>query len=172
VHPAAAVLTFLCPGLRFFHDGQLDGRMKKLSVHLARRPDEVPNEDLREFYSLLLKCIHLPIAQNGDWRLLDCSPAWEGNWTSDCFIGFAWQADGRGPLLVAVNYSGNQSQGYLQVPFGEIRGHAVRLQDLMSDAAYDRDGDDLLSRGLYLDMAPWGYHVFELSLQKGTQPSS
>ena len=32
----------------------------------------------------------------------------------------------------------------------------------MSDARYDRDGDDLISRGLYLDLQPWGYHVFEM----------
>jgi hypothetical protein len=57
----------------------------------------------------------------------------------------------------------------MQVPFEEIRGHAVRLQDLMSEAVYDRDGNDLLSRGLYLDMAPWGYHVFELSAQERSQ---
>ena len=33
----------------------------------------------------------------------------------------------------------------------------------MSSAVYDRDGDDLLARGLYLDMPAWGYHVFEVS---------
>ena len=169
VHPAAAVLTFLCPGLRFFHDGQFDGRAKKLSVHLGRRPDEVPDETLRDFYGRLLQCIHRPVAQDGDWQLLNCTPAWEGNWTSDCFICFASQKSGHAPLLVVVNYAGNQSQCYMQVPFEEIRGHAVRLQDLMSEAVYDRDGNDLLSRGLYLDMAPWGYHVFELSAQERSQ---
>jgi glycosidase len=171
VHPAAAVLTFLCPGLRFFHDGEFEGRTKKLSVHLGRRPDEAPNEILREFYERLLTCIHRPTAQDGDWQLVNCTPAWEGNWTSDCFICFGWQAAGRPPLLVAVNYAANQSQCYVQVPFGEFRGHSVQLKDLMGSAVYERDGDELLSRGLYLDLAPWGYHVFELSLLKSTQPS-
>ena len=32
----------------------------------------------------------------------------------------------------------------------------------MSDARYDRDGSEVVSRGLYLDMRPWGYHVFEM----------
>jgi hypothetical protein len=32
----------------------------------------------------------------------------------------------------------------------------------MSTALYDRDGNDLLSRGLFLDMPAWGYHVFEV----------
>ena len=39
----------------------------------------------------------------------------------------------------------------------------VRLTDLMGPARYDRDGSDLVSRGLYLDLLPWGYHVFEVT---------
>jgi hypothetical protein len=36
------------------------------------------------------------------------------------------------------------------------------LQDLMSTVSYIRDGNDMLSQGLYLDMPAWHYHVFEL----------
>jgi hypothetical protein len=163
VHRAAAVLTFLCPGLRFFHDGQFEGRTKKLSVHLGRRPSEAVELPVRQFYDRLLDCVHQPAIRNGDWRLLDCSPAWDGNWTWDCFIGFAWQTTGELPLLIITNYAANQSQCYLQMPFEEMRGHKIRLQDLMSLAVYERDDDELLGKGLYLDMPPWGYHVFKLS---------
>jgi len=38
----------------------------------------------------------------------------------------------------------------------------VRLKDLMGPASYDRDGTDLVSRGLYLDLPPWSFHVFEV----------
>jgi hypothetical protein len=41
-----------------------------------------------------------------------------------------------------------------------LRGGKVMLQDLMSDAGYEREGDDLLNRGLYLDLPAWGFHVF------------
>ena len=30
----------------------------------------------------------------------------------------------------------------------------------MGAARYERDGDEPCARGLYLDMPPWGYHVF------------
>jgi hypothetical protein len=33
----------------------------------------------------------------------------------------------------------------------------------MGPAAYDRRGDELMSKGLYLDMPAWGYHVFAIS---------
>ena len=163
MHRAAAVLSFLCPGLRFFHDGQFEGRSKKLSVHLGRRPSEAVELPLRQFYDRLLDCIHQPAVRNGEWRLLDCNPSWDGNWTWDCFIGFSWQALEELPLLVITNYAANQSQCYLQIPFEKLRGHKIRLQDLMSPAVYERDGDELLAKGLYLDMPPWGYHVFKVS---------
>ena len=40
VHEAAAVIAYLTPGLRFFHDGQMEGRRVRLSPHLVRAPIE------------------------------------------------------------------------------------------------------------------------------------
>jgi glycosidase len=40
VHAAAAVITFLSPGLRFLHHGQFAGRKKRISPHLVRGPEE------------------------------------------------------------------------------------------------------------------------------------
>ena len=39
-HRAAAILTFLTPGLRFFHQGQREGKRVRIPVHLGRGPDE------------------------------------------------------------------------------------------------------------------------------------
>jgi hypothetical protein len=41
----------------------------------------------------------------------------------------------------------------------------VRLEDLMGPARYDREGSDLLSRGLYLDLPPYRRHVFRISAE-------
>ena len=163
VHRAAAVLTFLSPGLRFFHDGQFEGRIKKFPVHLGRRPNEAVELSVRDFYDRLLYCVHQATIGDGQWQLLDCTPAWDGNWTWDCFICFAWQAPGELPLIVVVNYSGNQSQCYLKIPFDEIGGRMICLEDQINPVTYERPGDELRSRGLYLDMPAWGYHVFSLT---------
>src|SRR5262245_60501159 len=50
VHEAAAVITFLSPGLRFFHEGQFSGRKTRISPHLGRRPDEPVDAELGKFY--------------------------------------------------------------------------------------------------------------------------
>jgi hypothetical protein len=35
---------------------------------------------------------------------------------------------------------------------------------LLSSACYDRDGNDLLERGLYLDLESWSYHIFTVGV--------
>jgi hypothetical protein len=162
-YEAAAVLTFLCPGLRFFHQGQMEGRSKKIPVHLGRGPEESPRPELVEFYDKLLNCLRRPEAGNGEWRLLECAPAWDGNWTWDCFICFALRDTHGKTVISVVNYASNQSQCYLQIPFGDLLGKALTFRDLMSPAVYERQGSDILSRGLYLDLPPWGYNIFELT---------
>ena len=163
VHEAAAVITFLSPGLRLFHQGQLDGRRKRISPHLIRAPFEPPDERLRRFYNRLLQVLGRPIVREGTWQLLECRPAWEGNGTADDFVAFAWQRGHSERLIVTVNYAGTQGQCYVRLPFGELSGRTVRLADLTSSASYDRSGTDVTSQGLYLDMPAWGYHVFEVT---------
>jgi SAM-dependent methyltransferase len=162
IHEAAAVITFLSPGLRFFHQGQFEGRLKRISPHLVRAPIETPNEALQQFYRRLLPVAHRATVRNGQWQLLDCAPAWDGNWTWDNFLACAWHGPEGERLLVAVNYAEHQGQCYVPLPFVEVAGRPVRLVDVMGSAIYDREGNDLLSHGLYLDLPGWGYHVFEL----------
>jgi len=58
----------------------------------------------------------------------------------------------------------NQSQCHIRLPFAELDGGAVRLHDRMGQASYDRSGTELLARGLFVDLPPWGCHVFELGV--------
>jgi hypothetical protein len=163
VHEAAAVITYLSAGLRFFHQGQFQGRTKRISPHLGRAPNEPINQELGKFYDRLLGVLRRPAVRQGEWQSLEGVPAWEGNWTWDCFLAFAWQVSGEDRLLVTVNYAGNQSQCYVRLPFTDLGNGLWRLTDLMGDATYDRDGDDLHRRGLFLDVPPWRVSVFSLS---------
>jgi hypothetical protein len=163
VHEAAAVITFLSPGLRFFHQGQFQGRTRRISPHLIRGPQEAVDQTLEQFYDRLLAALRRPVVRQGNWQLLECIPAWEGNWTWDCFLVFAWQGPDGERLLVTVNYAPNQSQCYVRLPFTDIGDGQWWFEDLIGDAAYGRKGDDLQARGLYLDEPPWRAHVFSLT---------
>jgi hypothetical protein len=162
-HAAAAVVTFLSPGLRFFHQGQFEGRRKRISPHLGRGPDEPVIPGVEQFYKRLLAVLRRPAIRNGQWQLLECGPASAGNGSSDNFIACTWQEPGGERLVVAVNYSAHQSQCYVRLPFSGLGSGRWRLQDLLGDAHYERDANDLQSTGLYLDVAPWQYHAFEMT---------
>ena len=162
VHQAAAVITFLSPGLRFFHQGQFEGRKTRISPHLVRGPKEPIDEKLVQFYDRLLAVLHQPAIRDGQWQLLECTPGWEGNWTNDCFLVFAWQGPNGESLLVAVNYAPNQSQCHVRLPFADLVGKQWQLRDQLRQASYEWNGDDLQGKGLYLDMAPWQAAIFAL----------
>ncbi|MDJ0518426.1 MAG: alpha-amylase family glycosyl hydrolase [Trichodesmium sp. MO_231.B1] len=163
VHQAAAILTYFTPGLRFFHQGQLQGWSQKISMHLCYAPQEPTVPKLERFYHQLLDCLALDIVREGNWQLLECVAAWEGNLTWNNFICFVWEGKDERLLLITVNYAPQKSQCYVLLPFESLRGQRYRLQDLMNDISYDRLGDKLISRGLYLDVPAWGYHVFDIS---------
>jgi hypothetical protein len=162
-HQAAAIVTYLAPGLRFFHQGQFEGRVKRISPHLIRGPNEPVNAVIRRFYERLLELLRRPVLRQGEWQLLECIPAWDGNKSSDAVVAYAWQDSGGNRLMVSVNYADNKSQCYVRLPFAGLAGRKWRLRDLLGTAQYDRDGNDLQSRGLYLDVPPWQYHVFEMT---------
>jgi len=162
MHEAAAIVTYLSPGLRFFHQGQFEGRRKRISPHLVRAPREPVDAALREFYGGLLAVLREPAVRDGDWSQAPCAPAWDGNGSWEGFITSCWQAPSGPRRLVAVNYAGHQGQCYVRMPWPELGGRKVLLKDLTGPSRYERDGSELLSRGLYLDMPAWGYHVFEV----------
>jgi len=178
-HKAAAIVTFLSPGLRFFHQGEFEGYRKRVSVHISRKPKEDVDADIAAFYKDLLNCLELPVVHTGDWELLECAPAWDTNWTNDCFIAFSWTGSGGEKLIAIVNYSGHQSQCHVIIPQADpvrggggivstrsgggvdsTRSGALNAPEklLLSTPQQDFDwNDDRLS----VDLAPWGYLVLK-----------
>jgi len=120
------------------------------------------DEKIEQFYSLLLPRLKETVFREGDWRLLDCHAAWDGNPSWDAFIAFAWTGRDNERRLVIVNYSEHYSQCYVSLPWPDLEKKNWRLSDEMSPVIYDRDGHELSSHGLYLDVAPWAYHVFNV----------
>jgi glycosidase len=165
VHQAAALLTMLVPGMRFFQEGQLEGKQERWNVHLRRRKDEPINADLQEFYSRLLELLRKPQLQRGAWRLGEFRPAWSSNPTWERFIVCWWSppADAAQlpPLLVVVNYGPTQGQSRIPWPAGN-GNKLLHLVDQMQPIEYERESADLVRYGLYLDLPAWGYHVFEV----------
>lgn len=158
-HKAAAILTFLCPGLRFMHQGQFEGFEKRVSVHVRRKPLESVNHDVEKFYESLIECLKLKVVHSGEWQMLACKSAWDGNWTWDCFIAFSW-SDGKNDELIAiVNYSAHQSQCYVRTP-----GENARMKDLnvlLADSRETSAPRIASENEVFVDFPAWGYVVFK-----------
>jgi len=167
MHEAAAIITFLSPGLRFFHQGQFQGRKKRISPHLVRAPEEPVDEKLEMFYYALRDILRRPVFRNGIWRLLECAPAWEGNWSNEDYISFAWQGAGEEKMLIAVNYSPDRNQCYIRLPFHDMGDKSWLLHDLIGSNTFEREGNELQAKGLYLDEPGWKIYVFSLNIIQG-----
>lgn len=162
-YQAAAVLTYTVPGLRFFHEGQFEGLRKHANVHLGRRAIESPDPILRDFYGRLLPTLRKHEVREGSWRLLEQAPAWDENETWKNFIAYEWRAADGQRTWVVVNYGGTSGQCFVRFADDSLRGTPYLLRDQMSRAWYQRDGNELADKGLYVDLPAWGYYVFDVT---------
>ena len=131
-------------------------------MHLGRRPQEPTDEVVLAYYRRLLAALSRPVFHDGVWRQVEPREAWAGNTTYLHFVAGRWALETEF-RLTAANLSGARAQCYLPLELPELAGRAWLLRDLLSEARYERDGDRLLSPGLYLDVPAYGHHLFEIT---------
>ena len=154
VHRAAAVITYTIPGLRFFHQGQFEGRKKRISPHLIRAPQEAVDKKLRRSMTAVAR------------RSARSYRAKRGLAAAYMLAGLGRQrilGGIRRPFLARSRRRTDADRRELCTPrqpvlyppaFSELENRTVQLTDSLSSARYTRDGNELLERGLYLDMDP------------------
>jgi hypothetical protein len=158
---AAAVIIATIPGLKLFHEGQFGGSRVRLPVFLARRPAEPVSRSLQDFYDRLLKATATGCLRDGEWRLCDRS-GWPDNQSYFNVMSWCWTGGGERSLVV-VNYSGEPAQARVHLPLDELGGKTWRLDDLLNDESYERGGDEMRNAGLYVELEPWGFHLFRMT---------
>ncbi len=153
---AVAVTTFTLPGARLFYEGQLEGRKVRPPVFLGRRPHERIDQSLHDFYAKLLTAANQPLFHDGNWSLCERS-GWPDNSSFQNLVAWSW-AKGDERCVIAVNLSDSPLQALIRIPW--TAGRAWKLTDALSDITYARDGNDMASRGLYVELAPWDFNFF------------
>jgi hypothetical protein len=155
---AAAVTISTLPGARLFHEGQFEGRKVKLPVFLGRRPAEPLDEALQAFYHKLLAAINAPVFRDGEWKLCErCG--WQDNNSFRNLVAWSW-VKGDDRRFIVLNLSDSVVQARVRVPWGEVRDETWRLTDTLSGTSYDREGEEMLTPGLYVELGPWDCHFF------------
>ncbi len=160
-HQAAALLAFAAPGLRFLHQGQLEGLRVQIPIHLDRGPEEAVDEAVLAFYRRLLSVLAGPVLRDGRHDPLSPGPAWDGNPSHQRFVAALWSGDAGPAYLLAVNFGPDRGQCLLRVDLPGPSGEdAVTLVDRLGDERYVRDRGEIASAGLYLDLPGWGFNLF------------
>ncbi|HOX59884.1 MAG TPA: alpha-amylase family glycosyl hydrolase [Candidatus Paceibacterota bacterium] len=162
-HRAAALVMMGLPGMRFLHEGQMDGARIKSPVQLARRPVELAQEAVQKIYRKLSEV--LPGTAVGQGRGLLCRPhaAWAGNPTAANFVIVQWQRRAPEFDLVVVNLAPHSSQCYVPLTVEHLTAHNWTMKDLLGTEQYKRSGDDFQSQGLYLDLPAHGAQLFHFA---------
>jgi hypothetical protein len=162
---AAAVVLATVPGLRLFHDGQLEGRSTHLPIQLVREPKEADNPEIMRFYDRLLAICRVPAFHEGEWVLVEPSQAWNGNESHRSLLAWCWRYAEQVKLVV-VDYSPHWAQGWLKLPMPLENAGRVLLQDELTGTIYIRDADELRSHGLYVDLSPWQAYILDIALDE------
>ena len=156
---AAALTTATLPGARLFHEGQFEGRQVRLPVFLGRRPEEPVDEEIQAFYRRLLKAIDSRVFRDGAWSLCQRT-GWPDNPTYLNLVAWCW-SDDQDQYLIVVNLSAQPAQAQVEVRWPNAGGEKWRLIDVLSGTTFDREGDEMLSPGLYVDLGPWRCHFLQ-----------
>jgi hypothetical protein len=157
---AAAVAVATLPGMRLFHEGQLEGRRVRLPVFLARRPIERVDPALPGFYRKLLDEAALPVYRDGTFATCE-RRGWDDNPSCRNLAAWCWKL-GEERRLVVVNLAAERSQALVRVPWPELSGRSWRLEDALDGTAFDRSGADMVGPGLYVDLGGGAWHLLAL----------
>ena len=166
---AAALTVATLPGIKMFHEGEFEGRKVRLPVFLGRRPNEAVDENLRAFYGRLLAASTRPAFRNGQWKLCERT-GWHDNGSFQNIVAWTWLNHDE-KYLIVVNLGDQRSQALIQVGWNELAGREWRLEDLVSEAIYERHGSEMLSPGLFVELEPWGSHFFHCLATNGDDVS-
>lgn len=162
---AIATLIYTLPSMKLIYDGQLDGKKIHHAIQLKRICQENINQELKNFYNLLLHSIKKSSIIDGYFKFLQPIPAWEGNPAFYNFITFLYENDKLKKDLIVINLSPYQSQCKVKVESYDLIGKNFLIKDRLSDEQYFRNGDEMFNSGLYLDLKPYQSQIFEFIRQ-------
>ncbi len=158
----AAVLTATLPGMRFFHEGQFDGRTAHLPIQLGRAPEASPDPGTVAFYRRLLAIARDGVCRHGRFRLLDVEEGADGA-ASTRVLAYQWdQAPARRRVLV-VSFASEPLTCRVRLGRPEPSTGSPPLKDDLSESPQSIAKYEIMDDFLELALRP--YHA--LSFEEG-----
>ena len=155
----AATIILTLPGARLIHEGQMRGYKTKTPVQLGRRTAEHENPGIKLYYEKLFEIIPDSDLMSGKWGL--CEIRSVGNNSFKNLIAYQWWTSEKRQLTV-VNFSPRPAQGHIIIDDIEFGTKNWTFNDVLNEKTYTYNGEDLSAHGLFVGLAPWRAHVFNV----------
>ena len=155
---AAATVISTIQGMKFYYDGQFEGKKIKLPVQLNREPEEKFSNTIHKYYEKLLNITKEDIFKYGEWELLEPKSAGNGNLSFQNFLAWQWSYK-NSRALVIINYSELTSQCRVKIETSSKKDFII-LQDQLTGKVFDRSVSEIKYPGLFIELKGFASHIF------------
>ncbi len=161
---AAAVIFSTLPGLKLYHQGQLEGKKIKIPLQLIRAKHEEPDTATRAFYKKLLRITKADIFKNGKWELKETASSGDNSFEN--IIAYSWRLNGK-LKLIAVNASPHTGSCRISLK-KELAASSddYNLYDELDGKTYVRNSREMSEPGLTVILEGFHAHIFDISPAK------
>jgi Alpha amylase, catalytic domain len=158
--PALGTLMSTLPGMRFYHQGELEGRKIHIPIQLRRAAEEAPDAASVAFFDAILRVTKEDVFHSGNWSLLPVVA--EGDPTSQNLIAYEWRSASAWKMIV-VNLSGSPAQGRIRVGERVSVSTEYVFYDQLNEVRYPRHGEELHNIGLFARREGFQAHLFDIA---------
>jgi Alpha amylase, catalytic domain len=147
-------------GMRFYHQGELEGASVHLPITLRMAGDEAADPAATAFFAKLLRITKDAVFHDGKWDLLPVTD--EGSDTAGNLVVYEWRS-AKAWKVIAINLAGGSSQG--RVHFSDLAWAAKEyvFYDELNDARYVRSAEELGGVGLFVLREGYDAHLFNVT---------
>jgi glycosidase len=158
---AAAVIISTVKGMKFYYDGQFEGKNIKLPLQLGREPSEKISFFVRNFYYKLLHITKDEVFREGEWVLLEPISAGGNNFSFENIFAWQWKLRNERRIII-TNYSGSTSECRLKL---EVNNNTdeILLNDLLNEVQYSRSTKEIIP-GLFIELKAFQSHIFAFKI--------
>jgi hypothetical protein len=160
--PAVATLLATLPGMRFYHQGQLEGKRLHLPIQLCRAATEPPQPEIQALYAKLLTLTKDDVFHQGEWRLLDLRPASDPSFQN--LIAYRWRTEKAWKIVVS-NLAAAPSQGSILLDRDVDPSRRYTCVDQLNDRSCEWTGRDLSVSGLFVRLEAYQSHIFDVTVR-------
>lgn len=158
--PAVGTLMGTLPGMRFYHQGELEGLKIRLPITLRLAAMEKSDPVSVAFFRRILGITSEEVFHTGRWSLLEVTP--EANDTSRNLIAYEWRLEKAWKVIV-VNLAGSASQGRVKMGDRVSPAQQYVFHDELNEVRYLRSGEELHGIGLFVRLEAGHAHLFDVT---------